>query len=164
MDRLVLDSLREVMLLRGDVLKVRCSKPKVCYQSTCPLKVGWSHNFWWLGSYVNFPCLSLSCTLSQYVTHSLSWEATLGPSVPTLWWQAVFPLIVRHHQGYFRVPLEPPWLFHASCLGHPVLHTLLFQTILHLPLQRLILGSSGTVTKLLVIVVWSVIEHILVSP
>jgi hypothetical protein len=40
MDRLVLDSLREVMLLRGDVLKVRCSKPKVCYRSTCPLKVG----------------------------------------------------------------------------------------------------------------------------
>jgi hypothetical protein len=34
MDRLVLDSLRKVMLLRGNVLKVRWSKPKVCYQST----------------------------------------------------------------------------------------------------------------------------------
>ena len=40
MDRLVLYSLREVMLLRGDVLKVRCSKPKVCNQPTCPLQIG----------------------------------------------------------------------------------------------------------------------------
>lgn len=163
MDRLVLDSLRKVMLLRRDVLKVRCSKPKVCNQSTCPLQIGWGHNFGWLRSHVDLPCLSLSCTLGQYVTHSLSWEATLSPSVPTLWWQAVFPLIVRHHQGYFRVSLEPSWLFHASCLGHPVLHTLLFQTILHLPLQRLILGNTWAVTKLLVIVVRSMIEHILVS-
>ena len=40
MDRLVLDGLREdMLLLRGDVLKIRCSKPKVCHQSTCPLQV-----------------------------------------------------------------------------------------------------------------------------
>jgi hypothetical protein len=44
MNRLVLDGLREVMLLR-DVLKVRCNKPKVCHQSTCPLQVGCGHNF-----------------------------------------------------------------------------------------------------------------------
>lgn len=38
---LILNGLREVMLLlRGDVLKVRCSKPKVCHQSACPLQVG----------------------------------------------------------------------------------------------------------------------------